>query len=354
MRREGGEAGTDDFIPIRQANDAGIRTRTNDMWGRRTWDPRAARRRATAFLAGALTLASSASTCADEGGTSFWLPGQYASFAGVSPPPGWSIPTELYYYSGSAPDSASASQSAAVPAGTQSQSWQLSFSPTYVPATTVLGGQPALFLSFGVGGNATQADQASSATPASQTVVGLTDLSPGASLGWTHGKDYWLVYLVGNIPVGSYESQRLANVGIGHAAIDTGAAYTHYSAKTGLSLSVGGGFTYNFENYSTDYRNGIDSHMGWSAMQAVSANWQLGLAGYVYYQLTGDSGSGNTCGPCKSRVASIGPQINYNFIVAGQQWSANLRGYYEFWAQNRLEGYAVFATLAIPLGNPKK
>jgi hypothetical protein len=29
---------------------------------------------------------------------------------------------------------------------------------------------------------------------------------------------------------------------------------------------------------------------------------------------------------------------------------ANLRGYYEFWAENRLQGYAVFATLAIPLG----
>jgi hypothetical protein len=29
---------------------------------------------------------------------------------------------------------------------------------------------------------------------------------------------------------------------------------------------------------------------------------------------------------------------------------ANLRGYYEFWAQNRVEGYAIFATLVIPLG----
>jgi len=27
-----------------------------------------------------------------------------------------------------------------------------------------------------------------------------------------------------------------------------------------------------------------------------------------------------------------------------------LRGYWEFWAQNRVEGHAVFATLIIPLG----
>jgi hypothetical protein len=218
----------------------------------------------------------------------------------------------------------------------------------------VLGGQPALFLSFGVGSNTTQVDQSGLTSLSSQTVSGLTDVSPGATLGWTHGTDYWLVYLIGNIPVGSYESQRLANVGIGHAAIDAGGAYTYDNSRTGLSLSAGVGFTYNFENYSTDYQNGIDSHMGWSVMQSLSATWRVGLAGYVYYQLTGDSGSGNNCGPCKSRVASVGPQVTYNFTVAGQQWSANLRGYYEFWAQNRLEGYAVFATLSIPLGGVTK
>ena len=325
------------------------------MRGSGVWYRQPLSRPATTFLACTLTLASCTEASADEGGTSFWLPGQYASFAGVSPPPGWSIPAELYYYSGSAPDSASAAQSAAVPSGTRSQSWQLSLSPTYAPATTVLGGQPAIFLSVGVGGNATQADPGGSASIASQTVSGLTDVSPGATLGWTHGTDYWLVYLVGGIPVGAYESQRLANVGIGHAALDAGSAYTYDdSSKSGLSLSAGVGFTYNFENYSTDYKNGIDSHMGWSAMQSVSTNWRLGLAGYIYYQLTGDSGSGNTCGPCKSRVASVGPQLNYSFTIAGQQWSANLRGYYEFWAQNRLEGYAVFATLSIPLGGAKK
>jgi hypothetical protein len=231
---------------------------------------------------------------------------------------------------------------------------QLSLTPTYAPETTVLGGQPALSLSFGVGGNTTHTVQGGSASLSSQTVSGLTDVTPGATLGWTRGTDYWLVYLTGNIPVGSYDSQRLANVGIGHAAIDAGGAYTYYSSRTGLSLSVGGGFTYNFENYSTSYQNGIDSHLGWSLAQALSATWRVGLAGYVYYQLTGDSGSGDNCGPCKSRVASIGPQVSYTFTVAGQEWFADLRGYYEFWAQNRLEGYTVVATLSIPLGNAKK
>jgi hypothetical protein len=163
-----------------------------------------------------------------------------------------------------------------------------------------------------------------------------------------------MVYLMGNIPVGSYDSQRLANIGIGHAALDAGGSYTYYNTTTGLSLSAAVGFTYNFENYSTDYQNGIDSHLGWSVMQSLSATWRVGVAGYIYYQLTGDRGSGNQCGPCKSRVASIGPQVSYTFTVAGQAWSADLRGYYEFWAQNRFEGYTVVATLSIPLGDAKK
>jgi hypothetical protein len=159
--------------------------------------------------------------------------------------------TTLYYYSGSAPDSASSAQGAAVAPGTRSQTAQLSLSPIYAPDTTVLGGQPALFLSFGVASNTTQASQ--SGVSLSQTVAGPTDISPGATLNWTHGTDYWMVYLMGNIPVGSYDSQRLANIGIGHAALDAGGGYTYDSPRTGLSLSAAVGFTYNFENYSTDY-----------------------------------------------------------------------------------------------------
>jgi len=183
----------------------------------------------------------------------------------------------------------------------------------------------------------------------SETVAGFADVVPGVQLSWTRGDHYWLFYLVGNIPVGAYDSQRIANMGIGHAAIDAGGGYT-YNSSSGLSLSAVGGLTYGLENYSTNYRNGIDSHLGWGVMQSLSEHWRAGVAGYLHYQLSGDSGSGDTCGPCKSRVASVGPQATYVFTVAGREWSLDLRAYYEFWAQNRFEGASVFATLSIPLG----
>ncbi|MGB0133367.1 SphA family protein, partial [Dokdonella sp.] len=147
----------------------------------------------------------------------------------------------------------------------------------------------------------------------------------------------------------AYNSQRLANLGIGHGAVDVGGGYTYFDEKTGREFSAVLGLTYNMENDDTHYKNGVDSHLDWAASQFLSANWQVGVAGYVYYQLTGDSGSGAQLGSFKSRVAGIGPEVGYVFAMGGKEAYANLRGYYEFWARNRVEGYAVFATLAIPL-----
>jgi len=55
----------------------------------------------------------------------------------------------------------------------------------------------------------------------------------------------------------------------------------------------------------------------------------------------------------KSKVASIGPEVGYAFTIGGLPAYFNLRGYWEFRAENRLQGYAAFATLVIPLG-PRK
>ena len=57
---------------------------------------------ATMLLVLALVMAVLADAHADEGGASFWLPGQYASLAAVPPSPGWSLSTDAYFYSGKA------------------------------------------------------------------------------------------------------------------------------------------------------------------------------------------------------------------------------------------------------------
>lgn len=310
------------------------------------------------LLVSALMMGAWAGARADEGGASFWLPGQYASLAAVPPSPGWSLSTDGYYYSGGSSASEAFSHGETLSEGLDSRESLLLLTLAYAPQTKILGGQPSLSLSGGYGGNRVQADLSVSSQgielDRSDTVSGFTDLSPSASLAWNRGVHNGLVYLTGNIPVGSYNSQRLANIGIGFWAIDAGGGYTYFNQQTGWEFSAVVGFTYNFENSSTDYQNGIDSHLDWSVSKFLSAAWEVGIAGYVYYQLTGDSGSGDTVGLFKSKVAGVGPQVGYTFKVAGQPWYANFRGYYEFWAENRYEGYAVFATLNIPLSSAGK
>jgi hypothetical protein len=306
----------------------------------------------------ALIVTVCADARADQGGASFWLPGQYASLAAVPPSPGWSLSTDGYYYSGEA--SASETFSHGETLFVRPDTWEATLLMTlaYAPETQVLGGQPSLSLGGGYGGNRVQADVSVSAGGTefdrSDTVCGFADLSPSANLAWNRGVHNGMVYLTGNIPVGSYNSERLANIGLGFWAIDGGGGYTYYDTKTGWEFSAVVGLTYNFENTSTDYQNGIDSHLDWSVSKFLSPAWEAGIAGYVYYQLTGDSGSGDTIGPFESKVAAVGPQVGYTFEVGGQQWYANLRGYWEFWAENRYEGYAVFATLNIPLSSAEK
>ena len=103
------------------------------------------------------------------------------------------------------------------------------------------------------------------------------------------------------------------------------------------------------ENADTGYQNGIDAHLDWAASQFQNEHWQVGLAGYAYGQLTEDDRPDGLDG-FRSGIAAIGPQIGYSFTVKGQPAYANLRGYWECAAKNRVEGTAVFATLSVPIG----
>jgi hypothetical protein len=52
-------------------------------------------------------------------------------------------------------------------------------------------------------------------------------------------------------------------------------------------------------------------------------------------------------------VFSVGPQAGYFFPSGGGKGYLNLRGYWEFGAENRAEGWNVFLTLALPIDVPK-
>jgi hypothetical protein len=64
-----------------------------------------------------------------------------------------------------------------------------------------------------------------------------------------------MTYIDGDVPVGAYNSTRLANLGIGHGAIDAGGGYTYFDPQAGHEFSAVLGFTYSLTNEHTHSRN---------------------------------------------------------------------------------------------------
>lgn len=299
---------------------------------------------------------------ADEGGVSFWLPGQMGSFAATPVEPGWSLPLFYYHASVNAGGDKSFTRGARVTAGLDAKADLLFGVPTYTFREPLWGAQASLGVGFAVGQMKTGID-ATFTGPLGRVIAsggeddsrtGGSDLYPVGMLKWNRGVHNFLVYGMAGIPVGAYTAGRLANLGINHYSLDGGGGYTYLDPKKGNEFSAVLGFTKNFENKDTDYKNGVDGHLDWAASHFFNPQLHAGLVGYFYHQLTGDSGAGATLGDFKSRVSAVGPQVGYFFPVNGQKWYVNLKGFYEFDAKNRPEGWNVWLTLAIPLSSGKK
>lgn len=310
----------------------------------------------------ALAMMSATPSRAGEGGLSFWLPGLFGSFAAAPGVPGWSFATLYYHSSVDAGAGQSFPRGGQIDLGLQGRGNLVAFGPTYTLATPVWGGQLS-FSILGVAGRNQGTVDATLTGPNGNTISGhrseaLTafgDVLPQAALKWNQGVHNYMTYLTGDIPVGAYDPDRLANLGLGHGAIDWGAGYTYLNPETGREFSAVLGFTYNFENPDTNYQNGIDAHIDWAASQFLNEHLHVGVVGYFFNQITDDSGEGARLGGFRSRVAGIGPQIGYKFDVNDKVAGyVNLKGYWEFAAKNRPEGWNVWLSLAFSPAPPKQ
>lgn len=302
-------------------------------------------------------------TQADEGGASFWLPGQFGSLAATLTKPGWSLSSTYHHASTSTATGKNFEIGGRIETGVSARTNLLFITPTYTFSNSVLGGQAAISITGTFGRNDVSAD-ATLAGPNGNilsrndrsSLTGIGDLFPYGTIRWNAGNHNFMTYTMLGVPVGNYKVGHLTNLGINHWSVDIGGGYTYFNTQTGRELSIVTGFTRNFENHGTHYLNGNNLHLDWSASQFLSRNWHAGLVGYFYHQITGDSGSGALLGNFKSRVTGIGPQVSYQFMIGKREYYLNLRGYKEFEAENRPEGWNTWITLTIPIetGNNRK
>jgi hypothetical protein len=310
---------------------------------------------------------------ADEGGVSFWLPGMFGSLAAAPTQPGFSFADVYYHTSVSAGSEVATAREitigrfsptlSATLSGNLNASADLNIAiPSYVFATPFLGAQLAVSMAtiYGRSNTGLAATVSGSLGPIpftrsdtfNDSVTAFGDLYPQATLKWNQGVNNFMTYIMGDVPVGAYDSTRLANLGIGHGAIDGGGGYTYFNPQSGHEFSAVGGFTYNFVNPSTNYQNGVDFHMDLAAAQFLSKQVFIGAVGYIYDQVSPDRGSAPILGPVESRVAGVGPQIGYLFPIGNMQGYLNAKAYFEFDSHDRASGFNTWLTFSISPAAP--
>ncbi|MEW6436846.1 MAG: transporter [Pseudomonadota bacterium] len=310
---------------------------------------------------------------ADETGVSLWLPGFFGSLAAAPQTPGFAYANVFYVPSVGAGGSVVFARQVTRGDLTVNFNGNLNARldgradlylglPSYTFASPILGGQAsvAMIIPFGGSEAGVNATLNGSAGPlgfnvsrgTSGDVLGFGDLAPVFSLRWNAGVSNFMTYALTDIPIGVYNPDNLVNLGIGHSGADVGGGYTYFNPETGNEISGVLGFTYNFENPYTQYRNGVDMHFDWGASRFFTKQLQIGAVGYAYEQLSCDSGAGDRVGCFESRVVSLGAQVGYIIPMGKLQGYVNVKAYKEFAAENRPYGWNAWLTFAISEAAP--
>lgn len=291
---------------------------------------------------------------AAEGAVGFYLLGSGTTNAGILPPPGSYLIDYNYFYSGST-DFTLDFSGLTLSGGIDGTAYYNVVTPLWVAPRKVLGGHVGFLMLIPIGWKDVRAGLAASAGGAQAQAslqdddANFGDIVPGMMLGWHHGNWHFKTHTLVNVPIGYWERGNIANIGFNRWAIDNSAAFTWLDPKVGLEISALAGFTYNWENPATDYKTGTEFHLEFAAVQNFSKRFGLGINGYFYDQVTGDSGSGARLGPLKGRVTALGPVMNLNFELGKIPVATNLKYFREFDVENRLQGDVGYFVLTMPL-----
>jgi hypothetical protein len=290
---------------------------------------------------------------AAEGALGFYLLGSKTSMAEFVPPPGTYLADFNYFYTGSADIDLNIG-GVNIDGGVDADAYIKLFNRLWVAPDKVLGGHAAFSVAVPIGWKNISAQAGIVGGPGDgfQGEVDdayIGDPVLGASLGWHEGSWHWSIGTLVNVSIGYWERGDPTNIGVNRWAADFTGAVTYLDLKTGFELSGAAGFTFNGENEETNYKTGTEFHLEGAVMQHLSKSFALGLQGYLYQQVTGDSGSGARLGDFEGRVLALGPAIDFSFALGQVPVSGNLRCFHEFDAENRLEGDAGYLNFVIPL-----
>jgi hypothetical protein len=150
-------------------------------------------------------------------------------------------------------------------------------------------------------------------------------------------------------PVGDYDVSDSANIGLNYWTFETDFAMTYLNQETGQDYSVVLGYGYNTENDDTDYQSGDEVHIDYIFNQFLSESLAIGLHGFIFKQVSGDSGDGAILGDFKAEAAGIGPAIMWIPPKYEGEVAFVAKWLHEYDSENRIEGDHVFISFMMSL-----
>jgi hypothetical protein len=284
---------------------------------------------------------------ATEGGGGLYLLGSQSLDAGLTPAPGWYATLVMAQYSGSA---GGASIGGVKLMSLEKRTDSAGINLLYAPRQRVLGGQLAVSVTapYAYLKLSGEISTPSRLVSGSVSGSGIADTAMSARLGWALGPSFThAVAITLWAPTGTYNKGFSSSLGHNRWAGDALWAFTYAPFGYHTEFSAAVGFGVNGPNDITHYRSGNEAHLELAVGQHLSPHWEVGLAGYAYRQVSGDSGTGALLGTMKGRVYGVGPAVNYGTRVGQHVVAFTARYYKEFGAEHHFEGDLVLASATI-------
>src|SRR6266568_1972544 len=171
-------------------------------------------------------------------------------------------------------------------------------------------------------------------------------------LGWTHGPDLKYDVRLGiYAPSGDYEAGKLANAGRNYWTFEPGVSVSWLSTKIGTEVTVFSGLDFNTKNNATDYQSGTSFHLEGTVAQHLPLG-KLGIIGvgangFLYQQISGDSGSGATLGSFEGRSAGVGPVVSFVTKIGKTDLAAEVKWLPELDVERRLKGDTIWFKVGV-------
>jgi len=246
---------------------------------------------------------------ATEGASSYYFPGSSTTFgAAVAPAPGFMAVNQMLYYRGTAD---TALLRGYLNLNQKAEAFYDYVGGLYTFDKPVLGSKLQLGAVVPIGHVNINANLG---TPfhsfnASDNRTDIGDSMLSAALYWKDGDFHYKLIESVFAPTGGYNVNNIANVGRNYWGFDTSFAMTWLKMKTGTEISVVPGIMFNTKNTATDYKSGNEFHVDFALNQFLAQDFAVGLQGYYYRQVSGDSGSGASFGSFEGKAFGIGPAV---------------------------------------------